>query len=126
MSSSNPRSKPLDPGSSGSSQNCIKVAALVLSLATANAGTFTTDFSADPGGTGLVNKSDLMIQLEDGVLKLVDLADLNDENGVFVPSRLPLQSAYIFPEIDAGKLVGSFSVSFKALVGGGTERGAQG
>src|SRR5262249_60835756 len=59
-------------------------------------------------------------------LTLIDLKDIVDENGVFQPSRLPLQASYVFPEIDPGSRVESFTATFKVRMGGGTENPAQG
>ncbi len=64
--------------------------------------------------------------LDEGFLKLVDLTDAVDETGVFVPGRLPLQATYVFPELDPGQRVASFTFTFRVRMGGGTERGAQG
>ena len=104
-------------------------AALVgFTSAASYAGTFTTDFSSDPGGTTLVNHDDITALVRDGALKLVDLGDLVDPNtGLPSDARKPLRGSYIFPEIDpAGSLIGSFTASFKARVGGGTENPADG
>ncbi|GEM_PF-875245 len=90
------------------------------------AGSLTTDFSSDPGAS-ISNKGDAGSLVRDGVLKLVDLADLIDPTtGQFDEHRLPLQGSYIFPELDPGQKIASFTISFKARMGGGTERGAQG
>ena len=88
-------------------------------------GTFQTDFSADPGGTQYVNKQDITL-IRDGVLKLIDLNDLLDENGNYSAARLPLQGSYILPDIDGDKKVAGFTATFKARIGGGSERPAQG
>jgi len=103
------------------------VAAFALATAgLAQAGTFQTDFSSDPGGTGNVNQPTIMTLLTNSQLTLIDLKDILDENGVFQPSRLPLQASYVFPEIDPGSRVESFTVTFKVRMGGGTENPAQG
>ena len=103
------------------------VAAFALAAAgLAQAGTFQTDFSSDPGGTGNVNRPTIMTLLTNSQLTLIDLKDVLDENGVFLPSRLPLQASYVFPEIDPGSRVESFTATFKVRMGGGTEKPAQG
>src|SRR6266446_311348 len=82
------------------------VAALALAAAgLAQAGTFQTDFSTDPGGTGNVNRPGIMTLLTNSQLTLINLQDVLDEFGVFQPSRLPLQASYVFPEIDPGSRV---------------------
>jgi len=90
------------------------------------AGTFQTDFSTDPGGEGYVNRPGIMTLLTNSQLTLINLNDLVDEFGVFQPSRLPLQASYVFPEIDPGSRVESFTATFKVRMGGGTENPAQG
>ena len=85
-------------------------------VSSASGGTFTSDFSTDPGGTAIGNA-----QIEDGVLKLTDLQDLIDGT-----ASLPLNGSYILPAIDSGQKVASFTATFKARVGGGTEQAAQG
>ena len=80
------------------------------------AGTFTTDFSSDPGGTAIGNA-----QIEGGVLKLTDLQDLIDGT-----ATLPLNGSYILPAIDSGPRVAAFTATFTARIGGGTEQAAQG
>src|SRR5690348_13608050 len=103
------------------------VATLALAAASlAQAGTFTTDFSSDPGGTGNVNRPGIMTLLTNSMLTLIDLKDVNDEFGVFQPSRLPLQASYVFPEINPGNRVESFTATFKVRMGGGTDNPAQG
>src|SRR6266536_2632716 len=82
----------------------------------ATGGTFTSDFSSDPGGTAIGNA-----QIEDGILKLTDLQDLIDGT-----ASLPLNGSYILPAIDGGQRAASFTATFKARVGGGTEQAAQG
>src|SRR5207247_9773726 len=95
------------------------VAAFALATAgLAQAGTFQTDFSSDPGGTGNVNQPTIMTLLTNSQLTLIDLKDILDENGVFQPSRLPLQASYVFPEIDPGSRVESFTATFKLRRGG--------
>src|SRR5436190_8664337 len=103
------------------------VAAFALATAgLAQAGTFQTDFSSDPGGTGNVNQPTIMTLLTNSQLTLIDLKDVFDENGLFQPSRLPLQASYVFKEIDPGSRVESFTATFKVRMGGGTENPAQG
>src|SRR5436190_13483075 len=103
------------------------VAAFALATAgLAQAGTFQTDFSSDPGGTGNVNRPTIMTLLTNSQLTLIDLKDILDENGVFQPALLPLQASYVFPEIDVGSRVESFTATFKVRMGGGTENPAQG
>src|SRR6266487_2550069 len=103
------------------------VAAFALATAgLAQAGTLQTDFSADPGGTGNVNRPGIMTFITNSQLTLIDLKDILDDNGVFQPSRLPLQASYVFPEIDPGSRVESFTATFKVRMGGGTESPAQG
>ena len=59
---------------------------LVLAAAgLAQAGTFQTDFSTDPGGTGNVNRPGIMTLLTNSQLTLIDLKDVYDEFGVFQP-----------------------------------------
>ncbi|MCI0536869.1 MAG: hypothetical protein L0Z50_16765, partial [Verrucomicrobiales bacterium] len=89
------------------------VASVSVSL---HAGTFTANFSSDPGGTPIG-----AAVIEDGILKLVDLNDLNDGTG-----NLPRHGSYILPDFNNGAIIGSFNAKFKARVGGGTERAAQG
>ncbi len=104
----------------------IAICVAALWSAPARAGSFTSDFSADPGGTEVKNR-DYSQLIDGGILKLVDLTDLIDEtSGTVVVGRLPLQGSYIFPDTDAGQKIESFTISFKARVGGGTEVGAQG
>src|SRR5215831_12905970 len=103
------------------------VAALALAATgLAQAGTFQTDFSTDPGGIGNVNRPDIMTLLTNSQLTLIDLKDVYDEFGVFQPSRLPLQASYVFQEIDPGSRVESFTATFKLRMGGGTDNPAQG
>src|ERR1041385_3466709 len=90
------------------------------------AGTFQTDFSTDPGGTGNVNKPDFMTLIANSQLTLIDLSAIYDENGLFVPSRLPLPASDVCQESDPGNRVESFTASFKVRMGGGTETPAQG
>src|SRR5262245_37459671 len=91
--------------------------AVVLSMSLPlRAGTFSSDFTTDPGGT-LIGAA----VVEDGILKLVDLNDLNDGTG-----NLPRHGSYILPDFNSGARIGSFNAKFKARMGGGTERPAQG
>ena len=90
------------------------VAALALAAAgLAQAGTLTTDFSTDPGGTGNVNRPGIMTLLTNSQLTLINLLDVFDEFGVFQPSRLPLQASYVFPEINPGSRVESYTANLK-------------
>jgi hypothetical protein len=89
----------------------------VASLTAAKAGTFNTDFSADPGGTILGDKT----RIENGILKLQDLQDLVDGT-----ATLPMFGSYVFPPMDAGQKVASFNAKFHVSIHGGTEQGAQG
>src|SRR5678815_4768023 len=90
------------------------VAALLLAaVGFAQAGTFQTDFSSDPGGTGNVNRPGIMTLLTNSQLTLIDLKDVFDEFGVFQPSRLPLQASYVFQEINPGNRIESFTATFK-------------
>jgi hypothetical protein len=120
------------PGASWSQASLLLALSIsLLSGATTStfAGTLTTDFSSDPGGTELSQRpSDETAPLvRDGVLKLVDLADLVDPStGLVNDTRKPLRGSYIFPALDPGKRVQSFVVNFKARVGGGTESPAEG
>ncbi len=99
---------------------------LSLALVPAQAGTFSSNFSDDPG-TSIANRPETTTLVRDGVLKLVDLKDLIDpDTGAYNEQRLPLQGSYILPEIDPGQKVASFTATFKARVGGGTENGALG
>src|SRR5262245_9408683 len=103
------------------------VAALALAAAgLAQAGTFQTDFSTDPGGIGNVNRPGIMTLITNSQLTLIDLKDVYDEFGVFQPGRLPLQASYVFPEINPGSRIESFSATFKVRMGGGTDNPAQG
>lgn len=103
------------------------VSALALAAAgLAQAGTLQTDFSSDPGGIGNVNRPGIMTLLTNSQLTLINLQDVLDEFGVFQPSRLPLQASYVFPEIDPGSRVESFTATFKVRMGGGTDSPAQG
>ena len=108
---------------SSNSRTLAAAALCILPVCPAFAGSFSTDFSSDPGGTTLINRSDIPVLIRDGSLKLVDLDDLIDPNtGLYNDTRKPLRGSYIFPEIDpAGSLVASFTASFKARVGGGTD-----
>ena len=91
--------------------------AVALSMSVSlHAGTFTSNFTTDPGGTPLG-----AAVIEDGILKLSDLNDLNDGTG-----NLPRHGSYILPDFNNGAIIGSFNAKFKARVGGGTERAAQG
>src|SRR5690349_18546745 len=64
------------------------VAALALTTAgLAQAGTFQTDFSTDPGGIGNVNRPGIMTLITNSQLTLINLNDVFDEFGVFQPSR---------------------------------------
>jgi len=95
----------------------------VLALATAglfsaSAATFTSNFASDPGGTPLG-----IAEIEEGVLKLNDLADLPPAD----PAKpLPQMGSYVLPDFDNGAAVQSFTATFKAAVGGGSSLGAQG
>ncbi len=90
------------------------VAAFALATAgLAQAGTFQTDFSSDPGGFGIVNRQGIMTLLTNSQLTLINLQDVLDEFGAYQPSRLPLQASYVFPEIDPGSRVESFTATFK-------------
>src|SRR4051812_41319848 len=61
-----------------------------LIAASASAGTLTTDFSSDPGGTVVKNR-DYSELIEGGMLKLVDLSDLIDpDTGLLSVARMPL------------------------------------
>src|SRR3954464_7347461 len=73
-------------------RNGLRIAALALAtVRLTQAGTFQTDFSTDPGGTGIVNRPEIMELITNSQLTLIDLADVLDEFGNFQPTRLPLQ-----------------------------------
>ena len=95
--------------------------AILATLAVAfdsGAASFTTDFASDPGGNPIG-----IAEVEDGVLKLTDLADLPPAD----PSKpLPQNGSYILPDFTGGTPVQSFTATFKAAVGGGSSLGAQG
>ena len=97
-----------------------------LFAASAIAGTLTTDFRLDPGGTVVKNR-DYSELIEGGMLKLVDLSDLIDpDTGLLSVARMPLQGSYIFPDFNGGQKIASFTATFKVRVGGGTETGGEG
>ena len=79
------------------------------------AGVLQDDFT--DGGGRTLGKA----KVDDGILKLVDLADV-----VGAAGGLPLQGSYVYEDIDGGQAVASFTAKFKARIGGGTERPAQG
>ncbi|MBI4659295.1 MAG: hypothetical protein HY735_10680 [Verrucomicrobia bacterium] len=87
-------------------------------LVAGQAATFNANFGTDPGGTALG-----VAEIEDGVLKLTDLADLPPADP---PKPLPQNGAYILPDFNSGAVIQSFTATFKAAVGGGTALGAQG
>jgi hypothetical protein len=60
-------------------------------------------------------------KLDNGIVKLTDLQDLAD--GV---ASLPLNGSWILDDFNSGQRILSFTAQFKARVGGGTERPAQG
>jgi hypothetical protein len=96
----------------------VGLAVLLLSNSAVRAGTFTTTFASDPGGTALG-----IAEVEDGVLKLTDLADLPPAE----PAKpLPQNGSYVLPEFNGGEAIQSFTATFKAAVGGGSSLGAQG
>ncbi|MCC6235203.1 MAG: hypothetical protein IT580_21345 [Verrucomicrobiales bacterium] len=80
--------------------------------------TFTANFADDPGGTALG-----IAEIEEGVLKLTDLADLPPADP---PKSLPQNGSYILPDFNGGAAIQAFTASFKAAVGGGSSLGAQG
>ena len=84
----------------------------------ANAATLTANFSADPGGTAIGSA-----EIEEGVLKLTDLADLPPADP---PKPLPQNGSYKLPDFNNGAAIQSFTATFKAAVGGGSSLGAQG
>ncbi len=93
-------------------------AGLALLTAPLPAATFTSDFASDPGGIPLG-----IAEVEDGVLKLTDLADLPPAD----PAKpLPQNGSYILPDFNNGAAIQSFTARFKAAVGGGSALGAQG
>src|SRR5437667_59937 len=97
----------------------LKSGALAVCLAavwSAAGGSLTTDFSTDPGGT-LLGKA----KIENGILKLQDLQEFIDGT-----SGLPMHGSYVFPTIDAGQKVASFTAAFTVSIHGGTETPAQG
>ncbi|MBX3733036.1 MAG: hypothetical protein KF791_10620 [Verrucomicrobiae bacterium] len=106
------------PALSGSLRGLTIAGLLVLGAASARTATFTTDFSFDPGGTPLGTA-----EVEDGVLKLTDLADLPPADN---PKPLPQNGSYKLPDFNGGALIQSFTATFKAAVGGGSSLGAQG
>jgi hypothetical protein len=96
----------------------IALSTATVGLASVSAATFTSNFGTDPGGTPLG-----IAEIEDGVLKLTDLADLPPAD----PAKpLPQMGSYVLPDFDNGAAVQSFTASFKAAVGGGSSLGAQG
>ena len=103
------------------SSRILALAGVIVSLLGAqqsHSGTFSTDFATDPGGTALG-----IAEIEDGVLKLTDLADLPPAE----PAKpLPQNGSYVLPDFDGGQPVQSFTATFKAAVGGGSSLGAQG
>lgn len=80
-----------------------------------SAGTLETSLSSSDG-LNLNGKA----KVDSGILKLTDLEDL--DHGIL----LPLQGSCVLPILDPGQRVESFSARFRALIGGGTERPAQG
>jgi hypothetical protein len=95
--------------------------AILATLAVAfdsGAASFTTDFASDPGGNPIG-----IAEVEDGVLKLTDLADLPPADP---PKPLPQNGSYTLPDFNNGSAIQSFTASFKAAVGGGSSLGAQG
>jgi len=84
----------------------------------ASAATFNSNFSSDPGGTPLG-----IAEIEDGILKLTDLADLPPADP---PKPLPQMGSYLLPDFNNGAAIQSFTATFKAAVGGGSSLGAQG
>jgi hypothetical protein len=96
----------------------LALASAAAGLFSASAATFTSNFSSDPGGTPLG-----IAEIEDGVLKLTDLADLPPAD----PAKpLPQMGSYVLPDFNSGAAVQSFTAAFKAAVGGGSSLGAQG
>lgn len=91
---------------------------LATGLVSSQAATFTTDFSTDPGGLAIG-----IAEIEDGALKLTDLADLPPADP---PKPLPQNGSYKLPDFNGGAVIGSFTATFKAAVGGGSSLGAQG
>ncbi len=82
------------------------------------AATFTSNFTDDPGGVPLG-----IAEVEGGVLKLTDLADLPPAD----PAKpLPQNGSYVLPDFNGSAAVQAFRATFKAAVGGGTSLGAQG
>jgi len=95
---------------------CVTVAVLFLAALTpTRAGTFSSDFSTDPGGAALGRA-----KIDADVLKLQDLQEYIDAT-----ATLPMHGSYIIPQIDTDK-VASFTATFKASIHGGTEQAAQG
>ncbi len=105
----------------------VSVALAAASVASSNAGTLTTAFTTDPGGTTLIAAHESTEVIRDGILKLVDLKDLINPDTLLIDDRRkPLRGSYIFPALDAGKRVASFVATFKARIGGGTSTPADG
>jgi hypothetical protein len=97
---------------------CLCLGAALWTSANIMAGTFTTDFTTDPGGTAVGTA-----EVQDGVLKLTDLADLPPADP---PKPLPQNGSYILPDFNGGAAIQSFTATFKSAVGGGSSLGAQG
>jgi hypothetical protein len=96
----------------------LSIGAALLMAGSAIAGTFITDFATDPGGTAVGSA-----EIENGILKLTDLADLPPADP---PKTLPQNGSYILPDFNSGAAIQGFTASFKAAVGGGSSLGAQG
>lgn len=96
----------------------LALATVGLVAATASAATFNSNFTDDPGGMPLG-----IAEIEDGVLKLTDLADLPPAD----PAKpLPQMGSYVLPDFNDGAAIQGFVATFKAAVGGGSSLGAQG
>ncbi len=117
----NPTQLPPPPGRPGIPTRRAWASAVALAaagLVSASGATFNSNFSSDPGGYPLG-----IAEIEDGVLKLTDLADLPPADP---PKALPQMGSYVLPDFNNGAAVQSFTATFKAAVGGGSSLGAQG
>src|SRR5262245_55667001 len=75
----------------------LALALAAVAEASAVAGSFTTDFSTDPGGLPLG-----AARVENGILKLQDLDDLSPNLGGMGTASLPQHGSYTFAELDPG------------------------
>ena len=87
-----PRLRAAQSRSSTLFRRATTLAAALAGFATLNAGTFSSNFASDPGGS-ILGKA----KVDGGSLKLVDLQDLIDGT-----SGLPIFGSYVFQDIDAG------------------------